>query len=533
MNILIIDDEMTVLKTVYSQIQEMKLGFDRIDMANSAEEAKECMEEYHYEIFLCDIVMPEMDGITFAKWVLKNDEDVKIIFLTAYADVKYMKEAISMQSFDYVLQPVQTQELRGVVERAISQIKLEKKKKELMNSGAFFLTREESILETEAMQYLEGRNGDNSYLRRLIAHHNGNGAGRSRYMPVLAQVLRTEKQLDRIEKTILRLIYQNILDEVFGDWEISSIILLEEKGMDFVILLYWKKEQACERGIFSERLETFRILSSRVLLTTMALYCGRECEPEGLENCLKPLFQAKMDNVRRESRVFLTDKSGGERVGHSFHLQIPAWKKLLEQDQFDNFRDSILSFIKRDYHGRMNASVMMELHQKITQLLLLYLVGHQIGSEKIFDDSLPYLAYMNAWQSYDLFEKALTHVTGKLREITGGENTKDVVEETVQYIRQHLDQDVSVTQIAEFAGMNPEYLTKLFKKSTGHTLKEYIVNEKMEAAKMLLTTTALPVTLISSHVGYGNYSNFTRSFKQLTGQTPMEYRKTGTNQKLQ
>ena len=81
--------------------------------------------------------------------------------------------------------------------------------------------------------------------------------------------------------------------------------------------------------------------------------------------------------------------------------------------------------------------------------------------------------------------------------------------------------------------MNPEYLTKLFKKNTGFTLKEYIVNEKMESAKILLSTTTLPVTLISGHVGYGNYSNFTRSFKQLVGCTPMEYRKAAANQKMQ
>ena len=84
---------------------------------------------------------------------------------------------------------------------------------------------------------------------------------------------------------------------------------------------------------------------------------------------------------------------------------------------------------------------------------------------------------------------------------------------------------MSVAEIADHVGMNREYCTKLFKKSTGYNLKEYIVNEKMKAAKTLLSTTELPITLISSHVGYGNYSNFTRSFKQITGMTPLEYRK--------
>ena len=90
-----------------------------------------------------------------------------------------------------------------------------------------------------------------------------------------------------------------------------------------------------------------------------------------------------------------------------------------------------------------------------------------------------------------------------------------------------------MTEIAEYVGRNPEYLTKVFKKNTEYTLTEYIINEKMESAKLLLATTSLPVTLISSHVGYGNYSNFTRSFKQLVGCTPMEYRKGVPNQKMQ
>lgn len=533
MNILIIDDEKTILKTVYSQLMEMELGMERIDTADSAGEAKECMKKYHYDIFLCDIVMPEMDGITFAKWVLEEHSDVKIIFLTAYADVKYMKEAISMQSFDYVLQPVSTEELKSVVERAVSQIKIERKNLELMNKGAFFQTYEENILEVGALQYLEGRNTDDSYIRRLISYHNINNAGESVYLPVLAQVLKTQKHLEKIEKPILRLIYQNILDEVFQELGVYSIVMLKENSTDFAMLLYWKRQLAYEREVIADKLESFRILSFRVLLTTMAIYCGNVCGPAELPKYSLPLFQAQRDNVRQESRVFLPRENEKEAGSNSYKLQLNIWKKLLEQEQFQDFRDSILSYISNDYRGRMNASGMMNLHQSITQILLAYLVNHQIGSDVIFDEELPYLTYMNAWQRYDLFEKAMTHITEKLQKLIGSKDTRDVVQETIKYIRQHLDSDVSVSEIAEFAGMNPEYLTKLFKKNTGYTLKEYIVNEKMESAKMLLATTTLPVTLISSHVGYGNYSNFTRSFKQLTGCTPMEYRKSAANQKMQ
>lgn len=132
---------------------------------------------------------------------------------------------------------------------------------------------------------------------------------------------------------------------------------------------------------------------------------------------------------------------------------------------------------------------------------------------------------MTSWQDLDKFERALTHITKKMQESSGVPDNRNAVEEATNYIRQNLDRELSVAEIADHVGMNREYCTKLFKKSTGYNLKEYIVNEKMKAAKTLLSTTELPITLISSHVGYGNYSNFTRSFKQITGMTPLEYRK--------
>lgn len=114
------------IKTVYSQLMEMELGMERIDTADSAGEAKECMKNT-IMIFSFVILSCLKWTALLCKWVLEEHSDVKIIFLTAYADVKYMKEAISMQSFDYVLQPVSTEELKSVVERAVSQIKIESK----------------------------------------------------------------------------------------------------------------------------------------------------------------------------------------------------------------------------------------------------------------------------------------------------------------------------------------------------------------------------------------------------------------------
>ena len=72
MNLLIIDDEPLILNTVYDQLQKEELNIEKIDRAGSALEARNVLEKTYYHIFLCDIVMPGEDGITFAKWVLRK-----------------------------------------------------------------------------------------------------------------------------------------------------------------------------------------------------------------------------------------------------------------------------------------------------------------------------------------------------------------------------------------------------------------------------------------------------------------------------
>ncbi len=98
------------------------------------------------------------------------------------------------------------------------------------------------------------------------------------------------------------------------------------------------------------------------------------------------------------------------------------------------------------------------------------------------------------------------------------------VASAIDYIRQNLDRDISRAEIAEAIFLNPEYLSRLFKKETGIALNEYIVREKIEQAKCMLSETDIPVSLIALKTGYTNFSYFSQVFKRHTGLSPLEYR---------
>lgn len=56
--------------------------------------------------------------------------------------------------------------------------------------------------------------------------------------------------------------------------------------------------------------------------------------------------------------------------------------------------------------------------------------------------------------------------------------------------------------------LNGDYLTRMMKKETGYSLKEYVIRRKMETARTLLRTTMLPVGFIAARLGYSNFSHF-------------------------
>ena len=105
------------------------------------------------------------------------------------------------------------------------------------------------------------------------------------------------------------------------------------------------------------------------------------------------------------------------------------------------------------------------------------------------------------------------------------DNEKKLVEQIRGYVEDNLDQSLTVNDVATALFMNGDYLSRLFKSETGTSLKEYILQRKMEAARLLLTTTQLPVSVIASRLGYDNFSYFSQVYRRCMGISPSDERK--------
>ncbi len=109
-------------------------------------------------------------------------------------------------------------------------------------------------------------------------------------------------------------------------------------------------------------------------------------------------------------------------------------------------------------------------------------------------------------------------------QLTRKGNYKDPVEEAKAFIDKHLAEDVSLEEVAKRVGLARTYFSALFKKMTGETFVHYRIRRRMEEARRLLAVPTMTISDISIHVGYEDYPHFTKTFKNLVGVSPSEYR---------
>ena len=82
----------------------------------------------------------------------------------------------------------------------------------------------------------------------------------------------------------------------------------------------------------------------------------------------------------------------------------------------------------------------------------------------------------------------------------------------------------SISDIAAYVHLNPDYLTRLFKKETGDNLNTFLMKYKLSIAANLLRNTSLPVSDIATQVGIDNISYFSKKFKEQYDVQPINYR---------
>lgn len=113
--------------------------------------------------------------------------------------------------------------------------------------------------------------------------------------------------------------------------------------------------------------------------------------------------------------------------------------------------------------------------------------------------------------------------TQSLKTYPGG-LPKYKLKQTIEYIEEHLGEEISLEAVAKHLNMSQYYFCHLFKQSMGISPYQYVLRQRIEKAKQLLKQRKLTITNVALECGFANQTHFTKHFRKLTGTTPRAYR---------
>lgn len=236
---------------------------------------------------------------------------------------------------------------------------------------------------------------------------------------------------------------------------------------------------------------------------------------------LKPVnYQVLQDRVKRI--IATKEKERKQRLNIDHKL----WASLLEDHDTDQLETLINSHLNNLYiDGRIDSELLRTLYNYFVQIIYSY-IGASIETRfRILQDDKLARLRANALRSAEYFSQYYKYLLERIRENEDSERSKHVIQDVVKYIDSHIGEKVYRSQLAELVFYNENYLSRRFREEVGCSISTYIMEKRLEASKNLLTHTSLSITEIGEKVGYDSTAYFIRIFKQQTGKTPNEYRK--------
>ena len=112
--VLLVDDEEDVIQVIMRKIDWEGLGFSVIGYATNGVKALEMLEEFQPDVVMTDIRMPYMDGMELSKRIRAEYPGTKILLFTGFDEFEYAKEAVHLEVEEYILKPLNSQELTKV-----------------------------------------------------------------------------------------------------------------------------------------------------------------------------------------------------------------------------------------------------------------------------------------------------------------------------------------------------------------------------------------------------------------------------------
>ncbi len=529
-SLLLVDDEIHILNGLYQNVAWEELGVDRVYKASLAAQALSIIAEKHIDLLITDIRMPEMDGMELASIVRRSWPYTKIIFLTGYQEFAYAHTAVQLGVFRYILKPVLYEDILSAAGEAIQELAVE------LEQAVRIRDMEQALASARPVMR-----------ERLIAGWL-NGAGpsplpdehslREYDIPLSATdwgflvAVRLDGGKEGPEEALrAHLAVRDSARSILA----SDCRMLDYLNSDRITILAFVHEEARAgpmQGRVVACLETFQ----NAIYSALGRHCTIFWTKTAWVGCMQTVYDELKQRIARSIVLLPYGIIGPKQPGAHAVARIeslglrPLFSTLVEQLQKERALERLdLIFHELSRCPGDNNLACLQVYHEITGSLVNDSLSRGFTLQEWAGERIDFFENIAVARSIDRFHDTARQLVAHYIDYVYSSTvtqTQSVVMAVKDAVREGLGEELSVAALAERFAYHPNYLSQMFKQETGRSLQEYIIHERMDLSKRLLSK-GMPVGDVALRVGYGNVTHFSRIFKKNEGLSPKQYQQRG------
>lgn len=529
MKLIIADDEKWVRTTVRTLIPFEKLDMTLACEATNGIEALELCRQHEPDILVTDIMMPGLTGLELIKELRRIMPKMKIVIISGYNDFEYARTAMKYGITDYLLKPVDENELLQVLERIKKEIGEQARLSKVLEDGEEQVKKALPVMCEAFLNQLISRNSMTAEKIRSELQRYGIEIPNNTFAVCVTapdETIKPDGDRNRFEQ------YKTLVKRTMKHYTGAVTFPLSQDKTILVSIL----NNDCSRADLEEAFRICRLILERKL--DMSISCGVSCTTHQV-GMLADIFLKACEAL--ETRFW---EGGGTLAwyrpdlfsdGKSLTLSEETLNKITLNLKLSNMQTAV-SYVEglcssmkaeRNVKPAIAREFFWQFLQSIITMLNIQLPF--IRQETMVTGEHPYERIKGTLFLSGL-EGCINEQIERIYNFYHDKNPLDnnnLVENAKKIIEKNYAGDISLEQVAKHVHLSPAYLSELFKKETGMSFIDYKTIIRIEHAKKLLETPSMSISEISGKVGYSDPKYFSKLFKKITGKTIFEFRKEG------
>ncbi len=528
--IMLVDDEEEVRKAMIRQMDWEQLGFTVAGDAENGRDALEKLEQLEPDVVMTDIRMPYMDGLALTARIREKYPSVKILIFSGYDDFEYAQQAIKLHVTEYILKPVNSQELAEILQRIRISLDEEIEQRRNINTLRENYLGSLPILREMFLNNLVSRTADVDTVVPKLREYGIDILDARKWLAAVIHVEKMERSEEQVlsqHQELIPISVKKLVEDHLKPYCRFAVF----DSIEGITVIAAVDQDNTQTGLINLLNDICRE-SRRFLEVTITVGVGHSC---GTLQEISRSYQTAVDAlgyraiVGSGKTIYINDVEPVSRG--KLQLDAKGEAELVSAIKFgpaELIGTVIQGLISRMDDVRVHARQYQVYMLSIVNCVIRLMQQYDLDMGEMFGGQTPYGEILAGIHRREEFAAWLIPVACRMNEALNRERdntTRKVILEAREYIQDNYSNpELSVEMLCRHLHMSPAYFSTVFKKETGQTYINYLTEVRLEKAVELLNTTEDKTYVIAQKVGYQEQNYFSYVFKKKYGISPTRYR---------